>query len=279
MTTTPFAQLFSMPAFEGLRMLRLYAERHPDRSIDALIEIIRTVEADATSYDFPAARSLHEITPRSAPNHDVGFYRICLASALLAELPEWAKLVTLGRGRFIRRLKTPEYRDVRSLFRQAHLLDEPPSLDDIGWWDELQSHVRSRQDTERMARARRAELLSLDLETERCSALGIPTKPIWMAIEDNTAGYDILSYAMGEFGPLNRLIEVKSTIASPLRFFLTRNEWEQALVFGSSFVFHIWNLQVEPPALFEKKVCEVAPHVPKDNAKGQWKTAQIPVGK
>ena len=38
-----------------------------------------------------------------------------------------------------------------------------------------------------MARARRAELLSLDLETERCSALVFAMKPIWMAIEDNTA--------------------------------------------------------------------------------------------
>jgi hypothetical protein len=278
MTTILFAQLFSMPAFEGLRMPRLYADRYPDRSIGALVDLIRKVEADAQSYDFSAALLLHDITPKSAPKHDVGFYRICLASVLLSELPEWAKLVTLGRGRFIKRLRAPEYRDVRSLFRQARLLDEPPSLDDIGWWDELQSHVRSQQDTERMARARHAELLSLKLETERCGTLGIATKPIWMAIEDNTAGYDILSYSMGEFGPLNRLIEVKSAIASPLRFFLTRNEWEQALSFASSFIFHIWNLQVEPPALFERTVCQVAPHIPKDNAKGQWKTVQIPVG-
>ena len=257
--------------------MRLYADRHPNRSIDTLVDLIRVVEADAQSYDFAGALSLHKITPPSAPYHDVSFYRVCLASVLLAELPEWAKLVTLGRV-VIKRLKSPEYRDVRSLFRQARLLDDPPGLDDIVWWDELQSHVRSQQDNEKMARARRAELLSLTLETERCAALGISTKPIWMAIDDNTAGYDILSYRNGEFGPLNRLIEVKSTIASPLRFFVTRNEWEQALIFGASFVFHIWNLQVEPPTLFERTVCEVAPHVPKDNAKGQWKTVQIPVG-
>jgi len=75
---------------------------------------------------------------------------------------------------------------------------------------------------------------------------------------------------------LNRLIEVKSTIASPLRF-LTRNEWDQADQFGDAFVFHIWNLQAEPPVLFERTVEQVRPHVPVDNEKGKWKTAMIPV--
>jgi hypothetical protein len=228
--------------------------------------------------DFPAALELHEITPASTPCAGVGFYRVCLAAVLLHDLPEWAKLVTLGRGRFIKRLKAPEYRDVRSLFRQARLLDDPPELDDVQWWDELQQHVRTQQDAEKMQRARHAELLSLEHEKRRCATQGIGKSPVWMAIEDNTVGYDILSYTPAEYGPLNRLIEVKSTIASPLRFYLTRNEWEKALEYGSAFIFHIWNLQAEPPALFERTVAEVAPHVPQDNAKGKWKTAQIPVG-
>ncbi|BDV36590.1 protein NO VEIN domain-containing protein [Methylocystis iwaonis] len=53
--------------------------------------------------------------------------------------------------------------------------------------------------------------------------LGINMPPVWMAVEDNTAGYDIQSFDMGAEGPVVRLIEVKSTIASPLSFFLSRN--------------------------------------------------------
>ncbi|XUM24499.1 DUF3883 domain-containing protein [Bradyrhizobium oligotrophicum S58] len=267
-----------MPAFEGLRLIRLYSVQHPMLAPEELVPIIKRVEPNAFSYDFPAALQLHDTVPKSAPYEGVDFYRECLSSALLLELPEWAKLVTLGRGRFIKRLKAPEFRDVRSLFRQARLLDEPPEMADIEWWDRLQASVRSDQDAEKMRRARQAEQLSLKYEVQFLEKAGITKRPIWMSIEDNTAGYDVLSYrAGGELGLLNRLIEVKSTIASPLRFFLTRNEWEQADQFADAFVFHIWNLQADPPVLFERSVEQVRPHVPVDNEKGKWKTAMIPV--
>jgi len=242
-----------------------------------LVPIIKKVEPNAPSCDFPAALKLHDTVPKDAPHQGVEFYRDCLFGVLLIELPEWAKLVTLGRGRFIKRLNASEFRDVRSLFRQARLLDEPPEMSDIEWWDRLQANVRSDQDADKMRRARQAEQLSLNHEAEFLRKAGITKEPVWISIEDNTAGYDVLSYRAGEFGLLNRLIEVKSTIASPLRFFLTRNEWDQADQFGEAFVFHIWNLQVEPPVLFERTVEQVRPHVPVDNEKGQWKTAMIPV--
>jgi hypothetical protein len=77
--------------------------------------------------------------------------------------------------------------------------------------------------------------------------------------------------------PTNRLIEVKSTIASPIRFYLTRNEWEKALNFGDAYHFHIWDLQANPPRLYQRTVADIAPHVPTDNEKGRWKDAEIPV--
>src|SRR4051794_26183470 len=98
-----------MPAFEGLRILRIYIELRPQDSIDGLITTIRKVEAEAHSLDFEAAVALHELVAKDAPHHSVAFYRICLARVLLLELPEWAKLMTLGRGRFIKRLKSVEF--------------------------------------------------------------------------------------------------------------------------------------------------------------------------
>jgi hypothetical protein len=266
-----------MPAFEGLRAIRGYVGKQPGTAVADLAALIHRVEADAGSYDLEAALVLHEIVAKDAPYHSVGFYRKCLEGVLLVELPEWAKLVTLGRGRFIKRLKAVEFRDVRSLFRQAHLLDEPPQDDDVAWWDELQNHVRSHQSVEAMKRARIAERLTLDRERELLRKAGIDKPPRWMAIEDNTAGYDVLSYTEGQFGLLNKLIEVKSTIASPLRFYVSRNEWEQALEFGEAFVFHVWDLQPDPPILHERTVVQVLPHIPRDSEKGQWKNVLIPV--
>jgi len=274
----PFARLFSMPAFERLRVLRIHAQRRPGEQLFRLLEIVRNTEPGAASYDLDAAVVLHDLVPRDAPHLGVMFYRSCLKAALLLELPSWAKLMTLGRGRFIKRLQAEEYRDVRSLFRQSKLLDEPPSGGDIEWWDYIQAQVRLKNDAEKMRRARVAEQLSIEYERARLANLGLPMEPRWMAIEDNTVGYDILSYSPGKFGPLNRPIEVKSTIASPLRFYLTRNEWEQANKFGGAYVFHIWDLQNQPAILHEKNVEQIAPHVPLDNNKGQWMSALIPAG-
>lgn len=277
MTSLPFERLLSMPAFEGLRILRVHLQQRPQDPPAALVTIIRRVEAEAHSLDLEAALELHDRVAKDAPHQGVAFYRVCLAAVLLIELPAWAKLATLGRGRFIKRLKAVEFRDVRSLFRQAHLLDEPPEDDDIAWWDELQSHVRSQQSVETMKRARIAEKLTLDREQELLRKTGIDKPPRWMAIEDNTVGYDVLSYKKGEFGLLNKLIEVKSTIASPLRFFVSRNEWEQAQEFGEAFVFHVWDLKPNPPVLHERTVDQVRPHIPLDNEKGEWKNVLIPV--
>lgn len=278
MTALPFARLFSMPAFEGLRILRTHFQRRPEEQVCRLVEIVRNTEPYVTSYDLDAAIVLHDLVPKDTPHTGVMFYRVCLGAVLLKELPEWTKLITLGRGRFIKRLNSEEYRDVRSLFRQARLLDEPPLAGDVEWWDDIQAHVRFQSDGEKMRRARAAEQLSIDYERKRLAKLGLPLEPRWMAIEDNTAGYDVLSYNDGPFGPLNKLIEVKSTIASPVRFFLTRNEWEQANKFGKAYVFHVWDIQKQPVVLYEKTVEQIAPHVPQDNEKGQWKIALIPVG-
>jgi hypothetical protein len=97
-------------------------------------------------------------------------------------------------------------------------------------------------------------------------------------LEDNTAGYDSLSYDPGVPAPINKLIEVKSTIASPLRFILTRGEWEKAKSIGDAYGFYIWNLGLNPPVLYVKTVTDVAPHIPADSEKGKWRTVEIPVG-
>lgn len=278
MTSFPFARLLSMPAFEGLRVIRIYLEQYQDFDIDDIVLMIRRVEADSRSYDMEAAIELHIHVPPISPFSGIQFYRECLSTMLLKEFPAWIKLVKLGRGRFIKRLRDKESRDICSLFSQAKLLGEPPDDAEIEWWDRLQARVRNIGDEEKMERARISEKLSLDREAELLKKLGISGRPIWIAIEDNTVGYDILSYRSGTHGLINRLIEVKSTIASPMRFYLTRNEWETALKFGNAFVFHIWNLQADPPVLFEKTVEQIAPHVPKDNEKGKWSNAEIPVG-
>jgi hypothetical protein len=130
---------------------------------------------------------------------------------------------------------------------------------------------------ETMVRARHAERLSLEFERNELVKLGIDRQVKWIAIEDDGAGYDILSYRM--VGNVIRpiLIDAKSTIASPLRFNVSRNEWKEADAVGPAYRFHIWDLKQLPPKLFVRTVEDVRPHIPQDGVKGEWTNVRIPV--
>lgn len=264
-----------MGAFDGLRSIRQYAAKLGKDDLAHVVEIIKAINADLASLDFDSALELHSIVhsqaPLDTPHH---FYRCCLYDLILVKRQSWARIITLGRGKFLRQLE----RDEQQCFRAALLVEEPPSAEVVIWWDTLSGQMRRENDRKRMERAREAERLTFDHEITRLNALGISLSPKWVAIDDNTAGYDILSFDPSEPSPRNRLIEVKSTIASPLRFYVTRNEWEQALKFGDAYHFHIWDLAPTPPRLFQRTAAQIKPHIPEDQANGKWATAEIPVG-
>ncbi len=76
-------------------------------------------------------------------------------------------------------------------------------------------------DIKKMSQTREAEVLTLAHERKRLNELGIDKELRWVGLDDCFAGYDVLSYDPGEFAPTNRMIEVKSTTTSPLRFVVT----------------------------------------------------------
>lgn len=263
-----------MGAFEALRSLRKQSEQTPKLEKQRLISLIQSVDSNANQLDFEAALELEKMVAPDA-SWDIAheFYRNCIFTVILTQKMSWAKSITLGRDIFLKQLS----RDEHQCFRSAKLLDDPPSDDIVTWWDTLSGHMRQEQNRTKLDQARKAEKLSLSYEFDRLKHLGIDLSPEWTAVNDNRVGYDIKSYDVGQGGPINRLIEVKSTIASPLRFFLSRNEWNQAVIFGTAYYFHIWNMAVDPPKLHERTVAQIQPHIPIDQVSGMWADALIPV--
>jgi hypothetical protein len=176
-----------------------------------------------------------------------------------------------GRMRFLDSLGVND----RDVFAAAGLQQDPPPPHVVAWWDSVSSFARLIIDLQKLEQARAAEQLTMGHEIKRLSDLGIDRTPIWKGLDDNFAGYDVLSFEPGTFGLINRLIEVKSTISSPLRFYLTRNEWEQALKAGFAYIFHVWDMAKSPPVLHVRTVAQVAIHIPSDNEKGKWSSAEI----
>ena len=155
-------------------------------------------------------------------------------------------------------------------------MDDPPTDTTHNWWDSISSKTRSQSDVEKMRQARAAERLSLEYEQARLDRLGIDRRAIWMSIDDNWAGYDILSYDHGPTGITSRMIEVKSTIASPLRYFLSRNEWNVCKQVGDAYHIHVWDMKNEK--LFVRTATDIAQHIPEERGAGKWSTLEIRVG-
>lgn len=270
----PTERLFSLSCFEGLRLYRIYAENHTGLPQAELLELVHQVEADANSLDMQAAVELHAHLDIACQLDGEFFYQSCIKAVVVNHQPIWAKTMRQGRVRFIDSLGS----DDRDVFAAAGLLNNPPDIEVVGWWDDVVGHARLAVDIEKMEQARRAEALTIEYEIERLKALGIEKTPEWTGLDDNFAGYDVLSHDLVAGAEVNRMIEVKSTINSPLRFYLSRNEWNTADKIGDAYVFHVWNMALEPPALFERTVEDIRPHIPSDNEKGKWSNAAIPVG-
>jgi Domain of unknown function (DUF3883) len=266
-------RLFAMPAFEGLREIRRRFYESPQTNLADIISAIRLTEADASSLDLEASCELHAIV-EVCELDGYGFYRHCIRAVVLSRFPIWVKTIRLGRQVFAAKLEEDDH----TIFQNAGLLVSPPSADVVEWWDTVGHEIKLETDLEKMAQARAAEKLSWDFEKQRLLSLGIEKDPVWVGLDDNTAGYDVLSYEPGAPEITNKLIEVKSTVASPLRFYVTRNEWNQAQKAKDTYFFHVWDMQKVPAVLYVRTVEQVKPHIPSDNEKGRWSNAEIPVG-
>ena len=259
----------SMSVIEALRIVRSYMRNDPSISVEQASRIARAI--DASKVDYAAAAVLDLMMPSDSLEDDdaISFYRSCVET-IVRRNPIWMKTISLGRQKFVQKLD----RDAVSCFRSARLLDEPPTDQTVDWWDRLQSLGRRLADQSRLDQGREAERLSLIHEEARLRSLGIDRSPKWVAVEDNTVGYDILSYDPGLIEPVTRLIEVKS-FKGRERFFLSRNEWETAKKYGGAYSFHVWDLTNK--RLRQRSVAEVNSSIPVDNPGGRWDVAVIDV--
>lgn len=266
-------RLFSLACFEGVRLIRGYAKKQPDLDPPALQALIEKLEPDGANLDLEASIHLHSLVEADCVLSGSVFYQSCIRAVIVNYKPTWLGSMRQGRKRFVQSLDQND----RDIFIAAGLVIDPPPWEVVMWWDMVVGHARLAIDLEKMEQARQAEQLTIEHEKKRLEALGIDKNPSWMGLDDNFAGYDVLSYDLEDGSVISKMIEVKSTTASPLRFILTRSEWEEAKKVGKYYLFHAWDMMQTPPILFTLDVKSVEPHIPSDNKKGKWKNVEIPI--
>jgi len=255
---------FRMSAFTAVIGLRRYLLDHPGISADEAAQSLKRSDADYAATDFEYGLKLHSRLPDAIDFADpkIGI-RQSLSVLIEAYSPWWCRFFPYGRQRLATALTPDEFQT----FRSAGLFDEHPSSEVVAWWDALAAQARTEDAERRTDQGRYAETLSLNYELGRLKAAGIEASPKWIALDDNSAGFDIQSYEQSPFGPKNLLIEVKSSQRNPTRIILTRGVWNAAQKYGDAYLFHIWKLPSEE--LIVMTVPQMSMHIPGDSGAGQ----------
>lgn len=252
-----------MSVLGGARVLARHTAQF-SCDLDAAIRQLARAPVYLGTYDFEAAAALltdvgvspflHEQEPEAL--------RAVITSMVVASSPGWSRAAPLGRRRAVSLLSVDEYQ----CLERAGLIAEPPGPDVVRWWDELASLVRKSQEVDRMEIARAAEMLTFRRECERLAPLQLTPK--WISVDDNTAGYDVLSYceAEGRLSPVR--IEVKATALPIPAFFLTRNEWNVCSADPEHYLVHVWNVRTTELTII--KSADIMQHIPADNGNGRW---------
>jgi hypothetical protein len=183
--------------------------------------------------------------------------------------PFWARMATLGRERVRGLLDV----DQEQCLRYAGLLNTPLDESSIKWWDDLAKFFRGQQEERRNEIGRQAEKLTIAYETAQLLNRGIAEMPRWVALEDNTLGFDVVSFRKQDDLPFEIYIEVKGSAATPARFILTRNEWDKAVRIGDKYFLYVWNIRDESLRIISQE--ELSLHIPSDKGSGHWATAEF----
>jgi hypothetical protein len=267
---TNLERFLTMSAFEAAYVLRTFRKRQPTLTDAELVQLAKAVNINFFPHDFLAGQQVERLISDSNHEDLELFFTNAIDIVIAMFQPFWVRLAPSGRSSVCAAIGD----NGKQCFRNAGLLGTTERA--IAWWDRMANNVRLEQDAARLMQGRHGERLSFEREREWLRREGVDKVPEWVALEDNSLGYDILSYRWHEGHLVNRLIEVKTTYTKPPFIILTKNEWWSADRFGDAFEYHIWTLPDE--VLSVRAVEEVRPHIPHDVGGGTWLDARIPAG-
>ena len=232
---------------------------------------IRQGNADRTSFDYPSASEIacmHSWQVFSADSNVKAAFRVTLKHLIEATRPFWIRLLPGGRGKVIDTLDA----DTRQCIHIADLL----GFDDasVAWWDAVTILGREWDIQERLQIGREAERRSM--ARERLLLKETNMHPIWVAVDDNAAGYDIKSWCpeLPHTGdPIERYIEVKGTSLFGT-VHITRREWEFAEMHPHHWELQVWLKVRGTPTIL--KVSDLRQHIALNQGSGRWSEIEIP---
>jgi hypothetical protein len=268
-------ELISMSSVMALKRLRDVLASQAELDPISAAEVARRATADGAAHDYASGLLLHTSLDPSIDFADFPrSLRHILALSIQRDPPSWLPVVVGGRNSVESVLASDP--NLYQLFVAAELFGPLPSDAVIEWWDRLANAQRAGETIRNLESGRLAERKTLDAERTRLTSEGCPFEPEWIALDDNSAGYDILSYVNRESQWFSRAIEVKSSTSDAIRFFLTRNEFDTASRMADRYELHFWGRSSLSATVIDSAT--VMSHAPEDRGRGRWQEVLINLG-
>jgi hypothetical protein len=263
---------FRISVIDAGIQLKLHLAKYADITATDAIRQLRAGPVSRSTLDYESALEIDGVDGLSlffpSPNRTVELRETILRMAKRLK-PFWARVSPFGRDRVCAVMSA----DQIQCLRYAELLD---STDEAvwRWWDVLAANFRAEKLDRLMEIGRIGEQLSLRLERATLKRLGITKNPRWISLDDNLAGYDILSYRLDKGGAESKVfIEVKATYSPDRSFVLTRREWDFAERSGAASEFHFWYLPDK--SLRKATTSDISRSIPTDRGLGAWDQASL----
>lgn len=264
---------FRMSAVNALDRLQTYALAHPSLGLERCAAVLRAGLASASTFDYEQAIAIMRHCPAIVRIDDgprVTRLRAIVSALVLHVGPSWKWLLPLGR-RYLSGHLNP---DAKQVFDVAGLYGSSDDPLVRAWWDAVAHSIRGESGESRMDLGRCGEDLTVEREKGILAGAGrgdLRIEPF--GFEDNTLGYDVRSFTVAGGKVRPKYIEVKATERHPLRFYLSRNEWQAAERYGDDYFVHLWHLPSKE--LIEISFGQLSIHVPIDRGRGEWERAII----
>ena len=256
-----------MSAMTALTRVLDMNDRDSSISYEDAIRIAEKSSTDGAAHDYIRAR---EILNMQIHFSDISDRRIIIQDVLKALIIEnsypWKRVIKYGRSHLVNQLTENE----KQVFEAADLLIENPNKEIVEWWSELESLTSKTQENWGF---RDWENRSLQKEIKILESENCPHQPVWVALNDNFLGYDIISYRKIDNDWIPFYIEVKSTDSGLSKFLISDREIQTLIQSPDCYQIDFW--QASNSNLTEILGTQMLQHIPTNNGNGRWKTLEI----
>ncbi len=195
------------------------------------IKDLNYLESIKNSFDMKNGHKLikligSEKIKQLSEKNKINNYQLTLREILMKylknEKPGFLLRITAGREYFLSFIDEnfEQLLNEAGLYEDINLTTEGKQIGK--WWDDISEFVRNLEEDKKIDQGREGEKKTIEYETNKLKKMNINKSPKWKSYDDNSAGYDVLSWDNEE----NEIfIEVKATNNSNGIFFLSKGEW------------------------------------------------------